>query len=204
MVLTLIVTKVNAGGNRENEPESMLKTASVESSQAVPFGLSIKLLPALYWGALGVQAEYPVTEKISVGLMIMAKKTDSKSYTIQPEDYQNAGFAVDLIGKYYFIGSAPQGLYGMANLSYNSMLFFDGNTRPYTLHNRWKKFEGFRVPNSIEAPKAFNMGLGVGYQLVIIPQHIIADVYLSASGNFDSDNSFFIQLYLAPSIGFVF
>ncbi len=185
-------------------PETVLKTGSNEETQGVPFGLAIKLIPALYWGTIGVQVEYPVTEKISIGLMAMVKKSDSKNYSIRPEEYQNRGFLVDLYAKYFFFGEAPEGFYGLANFSYNSMLFFDGNTRPYTLQNRWKEFEGFRVPNEIKSPKAFNAGLGVGYQLIIIPQHVIADVFLAASGNFDNDNSFFLQLYLAPSIGFVF
>ncbi len=188
----------------EIQPETILKTETKEETQGVPFGLAIKLMPALYWGTIGVQVEYPIAEKISIGLMTMVKKSDSKNNTMRPEEYQNTGFLVDLYAKYFFLGEAPEGLYGLANVSYNSILFFDGNTRPYTLHNRWKEFEGFRVPNEIQTPKAFNAGLGVGYQLIIIPQHVIADVFLAASGNFDSDNSFFLQLYLAPSIGFVF
>lgn len=193
-----------AGNGDELEPETPSELKSSETTAGVPYSLSIKLMPAFYWGTFGVQVEYPLTNKISIGLMTMIKKSDSKNYILHPEDYQNGGFLVDIYAKYFLVGDAPEGLYGLANLSYNSMLYYDGNTRPYSLKNRWKDFEGFRLPNSIQQPKAINAGLGVGYQLIIVPKHVIADVFIAASGNFDHTNSFFIQLYLAPSIGFVF
>lgn len=203
-VFTIGLANSLAGNGEEIQPGASLETNSNEATTAVPYGLAIKLIPAFYWGTFGVQVEYPLTNKISIGLMTMVKKSDSKNHILHPEDYQDGGFLVDIYAKYFLLGDAPEGLYGLANLSYNAMLYYDGNTRPYALKNRWKDFEGFRVPSSIKQPKAINAGFGVGYQLIVVPKHVIADIFLAATANLDHTNSFFIQLYLAPSIGFVF
>lgn len=175
-----------------------------QTNLVIPLGMSFKILPALYWGTLGAQIEYPISKKVSASLMVMSKLSESRGYSVKKEDFHESGFSIDLLGKYFLIGEAPEGLYGVLGLSYNSMLYFDGSTRPYTMHNRWKDFNGFRVPNDLYKAKPFNATLGTGYQLIVIPQHIIVDVFMGISGNFDHNNSFFVQFYVAPSIGYVF
>lgn len=187
------------------DPTTTQKTVvQNQTTLAIPLGVSIKILPAFYWGVLGAQVEYPISKKLTANIMIMSKLSESRSYAVKKEDFHENGFSVDLFGKYYFKENAPEGLYALADLSFNTMIFYDGTTRPYAMHNRWKDFNGYRVPNDIKKPNPFNFAAGVGYQMIIIPQHIIADVFMGASANLDHDNSFFVQFYIAPSLGYVF
>lgn len=206
-IILLIVALAFAGAG--DAPVSTTTTAQNEETQvSLMAGLNIKVMPAFYWGTLGFEAEYPVTQKISIGLNFAGNlgRADGKNanFKIKPEAYLEPGYNIDLVGKYYFKGEAPEGLYATLNFSYNTKLYFDGNTRPFTLHNRWKELAGLRVPNDLVKPKPFNSGLGIGYQLVIIPKHIIANMMLAAQGQIDNNNDFFISIYLVPSIGYVF
>lgn len=201
LISQLSVWATNDGIEKETNNQNASQSTE---AQAIPLGLSIKLLPALYWGTVGAQVEYPLNEKISLGVMIMSKVAESKDFTVKHEDFQDSGFSIDIYGKYFLKGEAPEGLYGVASLSYNTMLYFDGNTRPYTLHNRWKDFNGFREISDLVKPNPLNLSFGVGYQMIVIPQHIIADVFMGISGNMDENNSPFVQIYIAPSLGFVF
>lgn len=203
-LLAIIITAVSLLSKAENPATIVSNSTSEQTNFAIPLGFSFKLVPALYWGTMGAQVEYPLSKKLSACVMVMSKLAESRGYSVKKEDFHENGFAIDLIGKYFLTGEAPEGLYGLLNLSYNTMLYFDGSTRPFTMHNRWKEFNGYRVPNDLVKPKPINVSLGVGYQLIIIPQHIIADVFIGASSSIDQDNSIFFQFYMAPSLGYVF
>ena len=157
---------------------------------------------------MGIEIEYPLTSQISAGILLNTSfgRTDNSnaSFTLRPEDYLKSGFSADVFARYYIQGEAPEGLYAQFNVGYNTMLFFDGNTRPFTMHNRWKELSGFRVPNDLIKPKPFNAALGIGYQLIIIPKHIIASAVLGVQGQFDANNDIFISVYIIPTIGWVF
>lgn len=171
-------------------------------------GLNIKVLPAFYWGTLGIEAEYALNGKLSVGINLLGTlgrgDGSSANYKVKPESFSEAGYRAELAFKYYFKGEAPTGLYTHLNLAYNELFYHDGNTRPYTLHNRWKEIDGLRLPVDFKKPIPFSAGLSFGYQLIVIPERIIANVLIGVQGNLDADNNPFIAIYAAPSIGYKF
>ena len=203
-LLAIIIATVSILSRAEDPSTTVSNSSSEQTNLVIPLGFSFKLVPALYWGTVGAQVEYPVSEKFSACVMVMSKLAESRGYSVKKEDFHENGFSIDLIGKYFIKGAAPEGFYGLVNLSYNTMLYFDGSTRPYTMHNRWKEFNGYRVPNDLVKPKPFNASVGAGYQLIVIPQHIIADVFIGVSGSIDHDNTPFVQFYMTPSLGYVF
>jgi len=171
--------------------------------------LNVKLMPAFYWSSIGAEVEYPINDAFSVGLNILGKigRTDGKNvvFKIRPEDYQESAYRVELAAKYYLSKSAPIGFYGQFNLSYGNLLFFDGTNRPYTLHSKWKKFDGnVRKPAEVEPPKDYSLGLGAGYQLVVIPKKIIANIMVGTQLYLEQHSGIYPSFYVSPSLGYVF
>lgn len=167
-------------------------------------GSSIKAIPAFFWNTTGIQAEYIVGTKLGVGLNFsyaFGFNDAPAGFEYLPEEYLKSGLGVDLFAKFYFAGNAPEGLYGYANLSYNNMLFFDGNNRPYTIHNHWKEFDGTILQNTT-IPNAFGGGVGAGYQVKLI-SHVIADASISLQLH-PSNNGLHMSVYFLPSVGYVF
>ena len=122
----------------------------------------------------------------------------------QGEFYEN-GFLAELIGRYFIQLSkkklvlAPSGFYVQASLGYSKLLYFDGNTRPFTLHTRNKDLKDpyFHQPSPIIG------GVGAGYQVELLPKKIIANLAIGAQTNIDTKGAFF-SIYVSPSIGFMF
>lgn len=170
---------------------------------------NVKLMPALYWNTIGIELEYPLNDLLTVGLNIAAKsgRTDGerKPFKIRPETYQDPSYRVELAIKYYISQSAPVGLYAQLNFSYGNLLYYDGTNKPFTLHSRWKSFnQGIRAPTDLTPPKEYSFGLGAGYQLIVIPKHIIANIMLGTQIFIDQENKVYPALYVQPSIGYVF
>ena len=171
--------------------------------------LNVKLTPALYWSSLIIEVEYPLTDAFTIGLNILGKlgRTDdgSTAFKIRPEKVQDPAYKLELATKYYFGNTAPIGFYAQFNFSYGNLLFFDGTNRPYTLHSKWKKFEGgVRAPAVIESPKDYSLGIGGGYQLVVIPKKIIANIMVGTQLYLEKDSGIYPAIYVAPSLGYVF
>ena len=168
-------------------------------------GSSIKLIPALFSNTYGLQGEYVINGKLSVGLnafVYIPSRTISNPSILTGEYLEN-GAAIDLFAKYYFIGDAPSGVYFYANVSYNSIVYFDGNTRPYTIHNNWRNLDDIANPEVILRADPFNGGVGIGYQTKIV-NHLIADFTFGIQAQSHPDDGFFISLYVLPAIGYVF
>ena len=174
-------------------------------------------MPAFYWDVVGFELEYPVTTSFTVGVNMLRKfgRTDggsNKVFKIRPENFQDANTSLEFALKFYLpydmlkakrdIGrNAPVGLYIQGNLSYNSLLFFDGTNRPYTMHSNWKDTKGLRDPNELDKPSDISFGGGVGFQAIVIPGHIIANVMLGTQVYFPKVLPGF---YVSPSIGYIF
>lgn len=195
LILPLLIFITQFGfstGNLFQEINSLQKT-QVSSLD----GLSIKYVPAFYWSTVGIQAEYPVTFKFSAGANLLFSLGDEATTGALQAPSSSGGFAVDLFTKYYFADNAPEGLYAYANLSYNSLFYFDGNNRPYTIHSHWKNEDGnFNVPTKL------NGGIGAGYQVKIL-RHLIGDVLTGVQLQSGTDG-FYYSIYVMPSIGYVF
>jgi hypothetical protein len=170
-------------------------------------GFNIKLSPSFFWKTVGIEFEYPINRHISVGLNFMAKlgRLDGLKVnrTMPNEDYLKNGFAAELVGKYYFKQEAPEGLYLQANVAYNNFFYQDGTTRPFSFYNHWRDQNGTQS-KAFKAPQPFQFGLGVGYQVVLLPKHFIGNIMVGTLGNFGGENQFQFSIYLAPSLGYVF
>lgn len=169
---------------------------------------SLRLSPAFFWKTIGLELEYAISPSISIGSNLFAKvgRMDGKkaNFKIKDEPFLENGWRAELYMNYYFSKKAPEGIYLQVNGGYNKLIYFDGNTRPYTLHNHWKQLKGVRVTTDLEKPKPYVGGLALGYQFLIIPDHIIANISSGIMANVDQDNSLFFTIYLAPSIGIKF
>jgi len=172
-------------------------------------GLNAKLMPAFYLNSLGLEVEYPLNDFFTIGINLIGKigRTDGNRvvFKIRPETSQEASYRVELAAKYYISKNAPTGLYGQFNISFGNLLFFDGTNRPYTLHSRWKRFDaGIRSPVEIVPPRDLSLGVGVGYQLVVIPKKIIANIMVGSQLFFEQDSGIYPSVYISPSLGYVF
>ncbi len=188
---------------------------------------NVKMMPAFYWDCVGIEAEYPLTEALTLGFNALVRygRTDNGinvNFKIRPEQFQDPGARIEFAIKYYFpyskkVGyNAPIGLYVQANVAFmhQNNLFFDGNSRPYTFNSRWKDTKDddgivqTRVPTSLDSPRNLSLGIGVGYQVIVIPNHIIANIMLGTNGYLTQPgairNGAYLGFYASPSIGFVF
>lgn len=171
--------------------------------------LNVKAMPAFYWSSLGIEIEYPLSDVFTIGLNILGKigRTDGRNtvFKIRPETHQESAYRLELAGKYYFQQSAPIGFYAQLNVTYGNLLFFDGTNRPYTMHSKWKQFNGgVRAPATIETPKDYSFGIGGGYQLVVIPKKIIANIMVGTQLYLEQTSGIYPSFYVAPSLGYVF
>lgn len=167
-------------------------------------GLSIEFIPAFYWNTVGLQVEYPLNFKLSVGVNIlysMGLNDEPATFDFRDDAYLNGGIAFDGFAKYFFSGKAPEGVYAYANISYNNILYFDGNNRPYTLHNHWREFQDAQSLD-FKNPNPLNGGLGAGYQVKIL-KHLIADVLTGVQLQ-TSEKGFYPSVFILPSVGYVF
>lgn len=171
-------------------------------------GTNIKVSPALYWKSIVVGGEFPLGNRFSTGINLFAKYglNDKRFayYSTQNEKFFADGISGELYFRYYLKKTAPEGFYFHTYFNYNQILYFDGSVRPYTLYNTWDKAKLVKKTAGIGKPLPYSGGLGTGYQFILIPDKIIGDVLLGVQGNIDADNSFFVSVFLLPSIGYKF
>lgn len=181
-----------------------------ESDLEIPLRPNVKLLPAFLNNALGIELEFPLNDKLSVGINGLAKlgRTDfnNTNYKVRPSDHWEDGYRAELALKYYFKKKGPSGLYAQAFGGINKMIFEDGNTRPFALLLRKKTSdeEDLRAISEFRNTQMVCGGLGLGFQTMLIPKHIIVSILVGSQFNFDADNKIFISGYLCPTIGYVF
>ncbi len=171
-------------------------------------GFNINVMPALFWNSFAVELEYPLHKTISIALNGTFKigRTDGKrsNFRVNPADYLDNGYRLDLHVRYFPVSHAPFGVYIAGFASYGQIVYFDGTTRPYSLLNRVKEKDDLRSPSNIVKPQPFGGGGGVGYQVILIPKHIIANFFFGVQTNIDGDNTIFLSGFVAPSLGILF
>ncbi|GAL87558.1 hypothetical protein MYP_4788 [Sporocytophaga myxococcoides] len=171
-------------------------------------GLNIKLSPAFFWNTASIEFEYPLSSKFSLGINLFAKLGNTGSgknnIKVKEESFLKDGYLAEGLFRFYPLAMAPEGIFIQGSLTYGNLIYFDGNTRPYTLHNHWRKLQNVNSSIPIEKPKPLGGGLGIGFQTVIIPEHLIGCLVLGVQANTDVANKTFYSIYLAPSLGFKF
>ncbi len=204
----LVFTRIVIAGDGNHEPGMLSTIYATQSNKASSLkGLNIKLIPAFFWNTVGIEVEYPLSMKLSLGTQLTGvlgrNDVGKNKFRVRPEGYHESGFGADIFVRYYFKENAPEGLYAQVYLSYSNYIYFDGNTRPFTLHNNWKETEKFRLANDIEKPLPYTGGLGVGYQIKFVP-NLIGNVFLGIQGQMSNENEIMISVFLTPGIGYLF
>jgi len=199
-----------AGNGLENYPYT---PTNFTESGASASRFNIKVQPAFFWATLGIEAEYVLSPKMSIALNVLGKlgQTDSKKKVraIKQEEFLENGYMAEIIGRYYIQLSkkklilAPSGFYVQASIGYSKLLYFDGNTRPFTLHSRKRPSSDPRKPSDFSQPTPIIGGIGAGYQVELLPKKILANIALGAQTNLD-DKGVFFSIYVSPSVGFMF
>lgn len=171
-------------------------------------GFNIKLSPAFFWKTIGLELELPLGKKFSVGVNLFGKvgRTDGKksNYKVTSQDFLKDGIRAELALKYYLKPTAPEGFYIQANFAYNQIVYSDGTTKPYSVNTHINNQRDTAASGEILKPYPYSAGIGVGYQIIFIPKHLIANILLGAQGNMDAYNKPFLSFYIAPSIGYKF
>jgi hypothetical protein len=168
-------------------------------------GFNIKTSPAFFWKTISLEIEAPLGKKFSVGVNVYGKlgRTDGtkSNFKVKNENFLSNGLRAELVLKYYFKPTAPEGFFLHANAAYNQIVYSDGTTKPYSLnvHN-----QSVDTSSTSLKPYPYSAGLGVGYQVIFIPKHLIGNIMMGVQGNMDAKNNPFISIFIAPSIGYVF
>ena len=186
--------------------EAPSEIQETNSTNSMPLGFTIRLVPTFFYNTYGLEAEYPFNSKSTLGVNLLyytgsgSPKTDSS--VVGDGSYAKSGFMAELQYKYYFSGTAPTGLYVMLAAGYNSILYPDGSTRPFTVFNSWdNQSEISKKTNSI--PNPYIGSIGIGYQIIMIEPHISGNVV--AGAQFQSGGSgLSTNVFITPSLGWTF
>lgn len=174
---------------------------STKPKELIP-GLNLKLSPAFYWKTIGAELEYVPTTHFSIGLNVYGKWGVTRPEKIDETtkyNFLSDGLRAALAFKYYIFNKAPEGLYVQANVAYTQLTYYNGSPIPYTLLN-----VGLHSGEIGVKPKPYSGGIGVGYQVIVIPNIIIANVMAGLQASVARDNKVFMSVYVAPSIGVIF
>ena len=209
-VLFFVIT-ANAGNGNRIDLTSVIgsKSKKALSSKA---GINITLQPALFYSSIGGSGEYVIGKKTSAGVNFLYKfgniEGAKNTLNFKDEDHLKPGILAEAFFRYYIKikgtrGKAPFSLYTQFSLGYNDIIYFDGNTRPLTLHNNWKELDNNQEV-ILESPQPYLGGLGAGYQLLLIPRHLIANLFVGLQGTSASDGKLIMSFFVSPSIGLAF
>ena len=171
-------------------------------------GFNIKLSPAFFWKTLVLEIELPLGKRFSMGVNLFGKigRTDGlkSNYKVKEQNFLQDGIRAEFALKYYFKPTAPEGFYLQANFAYNQIVYSDGTTKPYSVNTHIHNATDTSSTGALLKPYPYSAGLGLGYQVVFIPKHIIGNIMVGAQGNMDAYNNPFLSFYIAPSIGIKF
>ena len=172
---------------------------------------NLKLSPAVFWSTLGLEAEFVISPKVSISLNLM-RKFNQLDRSPQRKDnaspYILDGYLAEIIGRYYLTvlkqhpSIAPQGFYIQASGGYNQLLYFDGSTRPYSLHTR-KPVASPQSTTQFQHTAPLAGTIGIGYQLELVQHKVIANLTVGTQANTDR-MGLIVSVFLSPSIGMMF
>lgn len=168
---------------------------------------SIQTLPAFYLNTWSVDVNYHVSNAFTIGLSYastLGNNAGGKQHYVIAQDYTKNGMRLQLSGNYFFSKKAPEGFYGHVQVSYNTIVYYDGTTRPFSLTNHREDVSSLGSGELLSNAKKLDMGIGIGYQAIVIPDHIIANILIGVQGNQTSENTLFINAYIRPTVGFIF
>lgn len=207
-LLLLLSVFIRVSAEDLANPETVLESKKSAKTEALPIGFGVKIMPTLFWNTMLIDVEVPLGQShFTFGTMLYGAWGINKNQPASESTYQDAGFGVDLYAKYYFNDTkknTSEGLYALVNISYNSIVYPDGTVRPFSLNANYSTKK-----NATDAPQTFNPypvngGLGIGYQLKIIPKHIYGSVMLGTQFSVDKSGKFLPTIYFLPTIGYVF
>lgn len=170
-----------------------------------PKGLTLRCMPAIFWNTFLAEGEYNLpNKKIAVGITTYYAWGINKNTIYTRDKSKDGGFEVDLFGKYYFSQKEKEGLFAQVNVSYNQIVYPEGTIRPFSVNNNGKKSHTPADKPLIFDPKPFNVGLGVGYQIRMIPKRVYASIMLGCQFSQNFDGKMLPTIFLLPSISYVF
>lgn len=183
---------------------------STRSSSIFPSflqGISIQTLPAFYLNTWSVDLNVPVSKVLTIGLSYsstLGNNEGDKQHYVIAQDYTKSGMRLQLSANYFFSQKAPEGFYAQVQVSYNTIVYYDGTTRPFSLTNHRSDVSSLTSGDLLSNAKKVDMGIGVGYQAIVIPNHIIANILIGVQGNQTSESVLFMNAYIRPTVGFIF
>jgi hypothetical protein len=185
---------------------SFLSQSETTTTNSLPLGFTIRLVPSFFYNTYGLEAEYPFNGNSTLGVNLLyytgsgTPKTDSS--VVGDGTYTKSGFIAELQYKYYFSGTAPTGFYAMVAAGYNSILYPDGSTRPFVLFNSWNN-QNEIAEKAASIPDPYIGSIGVGYQIIMIEPHISGNVVVGAQ--FQTGGSgLSTNIFITPSLGWTF
>jgi hypothetical protein len=168
---------------------------------------NLKIIAAFFNNTYGLEFELPIKNNLSIGLNGMyyfAKQDNIENMKVNDPILRN-GIRTELLTRFYFNKNFPIGLFSQAYIGYNNMLLHNGFTKPYSLIIRKKEDkEDLREVNDFAEPTPLCFGVGLGYQLYVVPQKIIALGMLGIDMSKDKQNRNIIFPFIYPTIGYVF
>lgn len=169
--------------------------------------LSIQTLPAFYLNTWSLDLNYRISKAFIIGLSYgstLGNNDGGKQHYVVTQDYTREGMRLQLSGNYFFGKKAPKGFYTHLQVSYNTIVYYDGTTRPFSLTNHRKDVSSLASGDLLSNAKKVDIGIGVGYQAIVIPNYIIANILIGIQGNQTSESTLFMNVYIRPTIGFIF
>ncbi len=172
--------------------------------------MAVRIVPAFFWNTIGIEFERQLKQKISVGLnttLTFGRDIDNDRLiqaNAQGSAILNQGIGIDLIIKKYF-NKGFTGLFFSASASFNSIEYFNSDKKPYTLYNSLlRKTKDEILETNTNVTNSYGASLGIGYQMIMIPDHLIVNIESGIATYLTVTNVPFFSLYLAPSIGYKF
>lgn len=170
-------------------------------------GLNIKFTPAPLLNSAVVEFEYPISQAFSLGLNFGFKyalaDVDESAPEINNNDLLENGYLAELSLKYYLFNPAPQGFYLQGTVGYGPLVYGDGSYRPLSINKAGHEFGDPNQVNTLFPASGLRGGVGLGYQFVLAPRHLVANLGAGVQlvGTEDGAKP---SLFLAPSVGFIF
>jgi len=202
-------------GSKPSSPQKVTGLLSHYHAKK-PMSFNIKVQPAFYWGTLGLEMELSAGHNMSFGVNVLGRlgSLDKSPINekIRTEDYQQNGMAAEIFFRYYLHDKehkshfAPTGFYVHFNAGTNFIVYSDGSLRPFNIvtFTQRKSGDQNQSPQFFSRPQPYFGGVGIGYQVIIFPQHLIGNIFFGTQANVSGDNKFQLALYISPSIGWLF
>lgn len=182
------------------------KSLSTSEDKFKGKGISVKLVPAFFYNTVGLELEFPLSKSLTAGINFYGKlgRTDNETsnYRVRQNAALENGYLAEAAIKYYF-DEAPSGWYLQGSLGVGNLTYEDGSARPFSWLVTKPEFKNLNTPYEVPENNPFRVGLGGGYQWVIIPRHLVAN-FMGGVYYFTSPDASYLSPYLAPSVGFIF